>query len=271
VKSWSVSSVRRYHSCSLAWWRRRVGAKEDFTPSALVEGIVLHEAIAEHLRSLRDGAEFPEEDAVALLRAAFFAQETGAPIRYGAKGRDEILARLETLFRRWRAEFRPDGEIVAVETELNVRLPGIDLPLLGYVDLVVRTKDGDQVIDFKSSAAKPSPDPLLDPLDLQKLALTRAWETATGRTVVSWKWAHLVKTKTPGLVDVELPVASEDRGADLARLAAVVNPTIRAMDAVLSGTIDPVPTQAPQRPCGSCGFRNACVLWAVPGGAAPAP
>jgi len=131
--------------------------------------------------------------------------------------------------------------------------------------------DADFVIDFKSTASKPSPDPLLDPLDLQKLALTRAWETATGRTVASWRWAHLVKTKTPSLVDVDLPVAIEHRGADLARLAAVVNPTIRAMDAVLSGALDPVPTQAPRSLCGSCGFRNACVLWALPRDAAPAP
>jgi hypothetical protein len=258
VKSWSVSSIRSFHGCQLAWWFRRTGVKEDFKPLALVEGIVLHEAIAETLRALRQGAAFPEEDAVALLRATFFAHETGVPIRYGEKSREDVLSRLEALYRHWRATFQPGGEIVAVEEEVRAEFEGVDLPMVGYVDLVVRTSEGDRVVDFKVTAAKPTPDPLLDRVDLQKLALTRAWEIQSGKTVTSWRWSHLVKTKAPACVDLHLPVAENDREGDLARLAVTVNSTLRVMDAVIAGKIEPVPTQAAFAMCGTCPWRTTC-------------
>ena len=264
MRTWSVSSIRQFHSCQLAWWFQRTGVAPEFKPLALVAGTAVHAAIEHHLLGLRDGAVPSEEEDVELLRAAYFSEEAGGAIRYGKAEHDEILDRLSNLYLYWRKGFKLDGEIVGVETEILVTLPGVDLPLRGYADLVVNTSSGDRVVDFKCTAAKPSPDPLLDPLDLQKLAMTRGWEAKSRRTVTSWRWEHLVKTKSPNVVDVDLPVADEDRDADLGRLAAVVNPTLRLMDAVLAGKLDPVPTQAPMTLCGSCAFRGHCVLWGSP-------
>jgi RecB family exonuclease len=263
VRSWSISSIRQFHACSLAWYFQRTGVQPEFKPLALVEGTAVHAAIEHHLLGLRDGNVPGEEEGVELLRAAYFAEETGGAIRYGKKEHDEILERLSTLFLFWRRGLKLDGEIVSVEQEILVTLPGIELPLRGYADLVLRRPDGsDAVWDFKTSAAKPSPDPLLDPLDLQKLAMTRGWEAKSGRTVGSWRWEYLVKTKSPNVVDVDLPVAGRDRDIDLGRLAAVVNPTLKLTEAVLAGKLDPVPTQAPFRMCGTCPFRaRQCVLW----------
>lgn len=264
MRSWSVSSIRTFHECQLKWWFRRTGAPEEFKPLALVEGIVLHEAVAEHLRSVRDGTSLSDADAASLLEAVFFSQETGTPIRFGEKTRDEVLGRLAALLRHWRATFRPDGEIVAVEEEVRAEFPGIGLPMIGYVDLVVRGAEGDRVIDFKATAARPTPDPLLDPLDLQKLALARGWETVRHTRVASWRWQHLVKTKTPAVVDLDLPVADDERERDLARLAGIVAPTLRLMQAVLDERLPPVPTQAPMTMCMTCPWRSTCALWGAP-------
>ncbi|MGB1035551.1 MAG: SDR family oxidoreductase, partial [Primorskyibacter sp.] len=46
VRSWSVSSVRGFLSCSLAWYFRRTGVQPETRPVALVEGSVIHEVIA---------------------------------------------------------------------------------------------------------------------------------------------------------------------------------------------------------------------------------
>ena len=240
MRTWSVSSIRQFHGCQLAWWFQRTGVAPEFKPLALVAGTAVHAAIEHHLLGLRDGAVPSEEEDVELLRAAYFSEEAGGTIRYGEKEHDEVLDRLSHLYLYWRKGFKLDA------------------------DLVVNTSSGDRVVDFKCTAAKPSPDPLLDPLDLQKLAMTRGWEAKSRRTVTSWRWEHLVKTKSPNVVDVDLPVADEDRDADLGRLAAVVNPTLRLMDAVLAGKLDPVPTQAPMTLCGSCAFRGHCVLWGSP-------
>jgi hypothetical protein len=263
VKSWSVSSIRQFHSCQLAWRFQRTGVPAEFKPLALVAGTAVHAAIEHHLVGLRDGVVPSEAEDVELLRATYFAEEAGGPIRYGEKEHDEVLDRLSNLYIYWRKGFQVGGTIVGVEVEILVTLPGIDLPLRGYADLVVETANGDRVVDFKCTASKPTPDPLLDPLDLQKLAMTRGWEAKSERRVTSWRWEHLVKTKTPNIVDVDFAVADADRVADLARLAAVVNPTLRLMEEVLAGRLDPVPTQAPFAMCGACSFRTCCARWAV--------
>ena len=258
MKSWSVSSIRTFHECSLKWWFQRTGVPAEFKPLALVAGTAVHAAIEHHLVGLRDGTVPSEEEDVELLRATYFAEEAGSQIRYGQAEHDEVVDRLSNLYICWREGFTVGGTIVGVEQEILVTLPGIELPLRGYADLVVETANGDRVVDFKCTASKPTPDPLLDPLDLQKLAMTRGWEAKSGRTVTSWRWEHLVKTKSPNVVDFDLPVADEDRDGDLARLAAIVNPTLRLMDGVLAGKLDPVPTQAPMAFCGTCPWRRPC-------------
>ncbi len=178
-------------------------------------------------------------------------------IRYGAKEHDAVLDGLSDLYLYWRRGLKLDGEIVSVEQEILVTLPGIDLPLRGYADLVLRRPDGtDAVWDFKTSAARPPVDPLMDRLDLQLLAMVCGWEAKSGRTVTSWRWEYLTKTKAPAVVDVDVALAPDERGAGLSRLAATVNPTLRVMEAVLAGKLDPVPTQAPFRMCGTCPYRE---------------
>ena len=264
MRSWSVSAVRQFHACQLAWWFKRTGVQEEFRPLPLVEGIVLHEALAHHLRGLQQGELPADEEVLDLIEASFFAQEVSGDVRFSRTDRDGSLGRLGGLYRLWRGNFDPHGEVVAVEAEVRVQFPGVELPLLGFVDLVVRRPDGDAVIDFKVTASKPQADPLLDLVDLQKVAMTRGWEAQNATAVTSWTWSHLVKTKTPQLHDVYLPVAAEDRKGELQRLAAVVNPTVRHMQAILDGDAEPAPTQAFGRTCQSCTYRRTCATWRGP-------
>lgn len=170
------------------------------------------------------------------------------------------MERAVALYRHWAATFRPPGEIVTIEQEIRVELPGIDLPLVAYPDVVFATADGDIVMDHGVSAARPARDELHDRLDLQLLALVHGWQESTGRRVVGWRWQHLLKLKRPALFDVEVPIRPEERERDLRRLAHVVNPTIKIMRAVLEWRLDPPPTTAPMKLCGGCGFRSRCAL-----------
>jgi CRISPR/Cas system-associated exonuclease Cas4 (RecB family) len=233
----------------------------EFRPLPLVEGTVMHSVLAYDLKGRQVGLQPTEAEAVEFLEAAWFSElcSSDATVDFGrTMDEGKVLERMRNLYRFWRANARIEGEIVAVEEELRVELLGIDLPLLGYVDLVVHTDQGDQVIDFKTSASRPQIDEVLDPLDLQKLAMTRGWEAAKRRSVASWRWIHLVKTKDPQVVPVHLPVADEDQGGEIQRLASIVNPTLKAMEAVLAGNLLPVPTQSYSRMCGTCPYRRRC-------------
>jgi hypothetical protein len=234
-----------------------------------VEGIVVHAGIEAHLKALQAKQELPVEETVELLDAVLFEEEMKGEVRYGKKTRDEVLERLVGLFSEWVKVFKVEGEIVAVESEVRALLPGFDLPLLGYADLIVRSENGLVVTDFKTTASKPYGDDLFDPLDLQRLAMTHGVVSVTGEPVVGWRWVHLVKTVKPQVIDDPWAVRAEDRETELARLRAIVNPSIRAMRDVEEGRTQPVPNQSWFAPCSSCGYRLKCAAWT--GAARPEP
>lgn len=268
MRSWSVSSIKGFHACQLQWWFKRRGEREEFRPLPLVEGITLHAALAFHLKAAQAGKTPDEPEVLELLDAVLFDQEMQGTVKWGQKTREEILDRLGGLYRLWRERFKPEGDILAVEQEVRAHLPGIDLPLLGYADLVLKSDKGLTVIDFKTSSSKPYGNSLFDPIDLQKLAMTRGLESATGEPVVKWAWQHLVKTKVPQFVDDPWEIRAEDRDGDLAKLRSIVNPTIAAMRLVEEGKLAPVPTQSFFSPCGNCPYSVSCSRWT--GGPPPA-
>lgn len=258
-----MSSIRGFHTCQLQWWFKRQGEPEAYRPVALVEGIVLHAALAFHLKGQMAEEVPPEADVLEVIEATWFAEECGsrAPIRYGRLDQGQVLERLRKLYGHWRATAPVTASIVAVEQELRVALPGLDLPLLGYVDLVIEGDEGDLVIDFKTSASRPSIDDLHSRFDIQRLAMTRGWEQASGRPVAGWSWVNLIKTKEPQVVAVPLSVTEDQRSDDLTRLVAVVNPTLKSMAAVLDGVAVPVPTQAFNAMCDGCPYQVPCRKW----------
>lgn len=258
MRSWSVSSIRDFHGCPARWAFRRAGVPEETRAPALVLGSAVHETLAHHLRQVRAGKTPDVEEGVALLRAAIFAETAGPSVRWNAAGEDDAIERAVALYRHWAATFEPPGEIVAIEQELRVQLPGLDLPVVAYPDVIFRTAAGDIVMDHKVSAARPARDELHDRLDLQLLTLVHAWREKTGRRVVAWWWQHLLKLKSPALFDVEVPIRPEERERDLCRLAQIVNPTIKMMMAVLDGRLEAPPTTAPMRLCSSCQFSRHC-------------
>ena len=261
MKSWSVSSVKGWATCQLQWWFRRKGFKEEFRSLPLVEGTVVHSALATHLKGMQASKVPEEKDIAELLDGELFAAEVEGPVRWGKVTRDDVLTRMTNLYKEWARVFKPGGDILAVESEVRTPLPGLDLPLLGYADLIVKTEKGLVVTDFKTSASRPYGDDLFDSLDLQRLAMTHGVAAVTGEPVIGWRWNHLVKTKVPQIIDDPWEVRPEEKDAELARLRAVVNPSVAQMRAVEEGRAEPVPNSSWFAPCSTCGYRVACARW----------
>jgi hypothetical protein len=240
------------------WAFRRAGVPEETRAPALVLGSAVHEVLAHHLRQIQTGKTPDVEEGVALLRGAIFAETAGPSVRWNAAGEEDAVERAVALYRYWAATFKLPGEVVAVEREIRVELPGIDLPLVAYADVVFATPDGDIVADHKVSAARPARDELHDRLDLQLLALVHGWQASTGRRVIGWRWSHLLKLRSPALFDVDVAIRPQERDRDLRRLAQIVNPSIKMMTAILDGRLDPPPTTAPMKLCSSCPFSRRC-------------
>jgi len=94
MRTWSVSSVKGFHTCQLQWWFRRQGLKEEFRALPLVEGTVLHAALASHLKGMQ-ASKVPEEgEIVEQLDADLFAEETAGEIRWGRVGGVPIVVEM---------------------------------------------------------------------------------------------------------------------------------------------------------------------------------
>ena len=106
MRSWSVSSIRQFHSCQLAWWFRRQGVPEESRSLALLEGTVLHAVLAFDLRGRRVGLQPSESEAIEVLEATWFTElcSSDAHVDFG-RTMDEghVLERMRTLCRFWRA------------------------------------------------------------------------------------------------------------------------------------------------------------------------
>ena len=114
---------------------------------------------------MKDGATPGEEECFEVLEGAMLGQELEGEVVYSEKkGREEILDRLKALFRHWRSNLKIEGTVAAVEEEVRVRLPGTTLPMLGFVDLVIDTGKGLEVVDHKVSASRRQADELREPL-----------------------------------------------------------------------------------------------------------
>ena len=55
MRSWSVSSIRLFQGCELAWRWKTSDIEPEFKPLPLVEGTVLHAVLAFHVQRMRDG------------------------------------------------------------------------------------------------------------------------------------------------------------------------------------------------------------------------
>lgn len=149
----SHSRVETYEDCPLSFWARYVaGVKSDPTEAAdpLTFGSAMHEALEYYVRSLRDQQyEGPHREArlweVVLDRMTHHSV-TDPEALNDAK---EIVTLYCDHFKHfdWK-------RIVGIEVPFKIDLPGLPMPVVGFIDLIERSPNGKiRVIDYKTNRA----------------------------------------------------------------------------------------------------------------------
>lgn len=188
----SYSSISTYLLCGHAWKQRYVDHVETPTAPALVTGSAFHDAAEAYISGKSTDLEAAWDEAWArqLERNSNIAWDT--PIAAEAArddGRRLVRAKpVVKLLGELRANFDP--ETCWTEKRIELRVPGVPVPIIGYIDLC--TKDGVPG-DFKTASRMWSDAKSSN--ELQPLFYLAALSQA-GIQVPSWTFRHYVISKT---------------------------------------------------------------------------
>ena len=123
----SYSSIAQFGTCEANWHaERNLNLIEALGPGARKTGIVTHEIIAAYLTELAS-TDTKRED------AAY------AACVHIAKKFPGNFAEAREVFDRWRDRFEPEDleAIFGIEEHYAARIPGVDVPIVGYTDLIL--------------------------------------------------------------------------------------------------------------------------------------
>ena len=191
IKHLSYSSISSYLMCGAAWKFRYIDKIQTPSSPALVFGSAFHNTIERWLggevQSLTEA--WSEEWQKQTEQAVDWGTDT--PEEHFNKGID-MLTNADILNEMQKTFFTQEGMPV-IETKIELSVPGVPLPLIGYIDIIT----SDRVPgDFKTSSRSWTIDQALG--ETQPLFYLAAMNLM-GYPVPDWRFRHYVfiKTKTP--------------------------------------------------------------------------
>ena len=160
----SHSQYKAYTSCPRSWYLSKVRQGEEIQSWYIPIGSAVHDAIEEHVDYLHGNREVP----VASMETYFYpliekqmriepdlskwkaGGPEAAPITH-----DKALQRAKDCFERALQELE-DIEVWEVEYDASGPLPGLSVPVKGFIDIVgEHKKKGPVVVDWKTGSTKP--------------------------------------------------------------------------------------------------------------------
>jgi hypothetical protein len=192
----SYSSINLFLTCSEAW-RRKYIAKEpqSSTPSLLIGSAIhntIEESIAKRANNINSGTLpqlFPAHWDMATEKEPNCEWGADTPEQHYNEG-IRLLSNPELQQMVNRLTPLRDEAGLFMERKIELRVPGVPVPIIGYIDIV--TNDGVPG-DFKTSAQQWTQDKARD--ELQPLFYLAALNQM-GRTVPGLRFRHYVMTKT---------------------------------------------------------------------------
>ena len=251
----SASSINSYLECGLQYKFSRIDKfKPDFTADVLVYGSTIHKAIeyvqinrmAGDLTSVQDAAEFFE-------KRWREAAEGNADIGY-RKGESftSLLNQGKKLIGVY-IENLPDMgyEVLALEEPFELKLDGIDIPIIGIMDMVEEDESGTIIItDHKTAARAYSSEEVDKNFQLTVYHMAARKNGYAGRDIVM-KFDCLIKTKIPRFDQVYTVRSEESEHRAVKKIKSV-------WEGISKGLF--IPNDNSWR-CSTCSYTSHCEQW----------
>jgi len=251
----SWSQVNSFRSCPRAFAFKYVeDAPPAFVSSNLLFGGAMHSALQAWFEHRFEGTAVTVDDLVQAYRDAWherLEEQDDVPVRYG-KGEtaDRLVQKAKDMLEAFVASplAEPAGDLIAVEEKLSGSIAD-DLPdLLAIVDLIWADDAGLHVLDFKTSRSKWSDVKVAEARDQVRLYSRLASSIVEAGVDIHLHFGVLVKTKTPTVQKLDVPVAAETEDS----IADVIRPVWRAM------TLGVDYGNPSATACSGCPFRGRC-------------
>lgn len=255
----SYSALNTYlNICQLQYYFRYIERLEpEQTPVALPFGSAFHSALSEQAQAAKRG----EKLSVAQLTDAFatyfnIACDSSEKVVFKREdNRDDLIALAGKMLDTALADWRDYWNIEAVAFPFQVEIPGVDLPLIGEIDMLVSESnpfDADPettcIVDFKT-AARMWPDDKAGK-DLQATVFSYAFEKLFHKKPI-FRFDVITKTKTPAVKRFY----TERHQGHYDRLEKLVH---SARNAIKAGVFLPNETSFA---CGDCPYAGSCAQW----------
>ncbi len=193
----SYSSISTYLLCGNAWRLRYLERVAAPVSVALPMGSAFHGVIESYIKAETE----PDDTQLLDIAATSWREqmERDNDIDWGDDTPEQAANTLQRmvkaapvrdLFRTLRANYDPNNPVCAIEKRVELKVPGVPIPVIGYIDFI-----GNDGIpgDFKTAArmwTSNKADGELQPL-FYLAALNQA-----GQEVPGWRFRHHVVTKT---------------------------------------------------------------------------
>ena len=255
----SYSALNTYlNICQLQYYFRYVERLEpERTPAALPFGSAFHAALSEQAQAARQGGKLSAPQLADAFETYFTAACNASEnvVFKREDTRDGLVALAARMLDAALSEWRDYWNIEAVALPFRVEMPGLDIPLIGEMDMVVSESnpfDDDPetpcIVDFKT-AARMWPDDKAAK-DLQATVFSYAFEKVHGRRPV-FRFDVVSKAKAPA-VKRFYTARQEDDYSRLEKLAR------SAQSAMQAGVFLPNETSFA---CGDCPYAGSCSQW----------
>lgn len=242
---WSYSAMQCYISCPLKYRFRYIdNAPIERTAAALPFGRSFHAALS--MRA-RNGAAVSADD-VKTCFADTLAMELRAAENLTYKQGDSADTLIKTgnlmldqILQCW----QDDYSVMSVAESFSVSVPGINVPLIGEFDMVVRDGQDPCIVDWKTSSVRWAADKA--DKDLQATAFSYAFKQVY-ETLPLFRFDVITKTKAP-TVESHYTTRTDDALIRFEWLLRGIN------KAVTSGDFIPNETSFT---CTDCPYRSRC-------------
>jgi hypothetical protein len=191
VEHLSYSSISLYLDCPEAWRRKYIAGEPTRKTSNLAFGSAFHSTVERMVQGQQDHFAIWGEEFAKAFTPDVFLEEDETPEQYYNEGL-RILSNSETLSAIAKIKPRFDESGVMIERKVELRVPGVPVPVIGYIDIIL--EDGTPA-DFKTSARSWTHEQANN--SLQTLFYIAALNQAG--IEVNWRFKHFVfvKTKVP--------------------------------------------------------------------------
>lgn len=251
----SASSINSYLECGLQYKFSRIDKlKADFIADVLVYGSTIHKTI-EHVQMNRLSG-----DKTSIQEAAQFfekrwreAAEGNENIKYG-KGEtfNSLLNQGRKLMEVYINSLPETGyEVLALEEPFKLKLEGVDIPIIGVMDMVEEDESGTIVItDHKTAAKAYSTDEVDKNFQLTVYHMAARKNGYAGREIVM-KFDCLIKTKSPRFEQFYTVRSEDSEHRAVKKIASVWEGISKRVF---------IPNDNSWR-CSTCSYKSYCEKW----------